>query len=1080
MQICNNLCEGGGRRMKKIKVFFVLLFALGLINLSCKNNVEELLDGKESNKVYLIVSCNSNARTIQPSYNLESLTDFELLNNSDSKIAEAKSYKELSKLVIEVGYIPEGSSNQSFTLKAKDKETSFSAYSQVNLHSGINNISFDLSPVKNSGKGNIELTFSINKSLGVKGVKAGLYSIDRFKYGKSIEGFESENLDLVIEDNVITAKYNKTSVSNGYYLFKAEFYADLDCKIFINNYENIVEVITGSTTDSVINISELNKLYSITYVLNGGEFIEGFSIPSIFTRFSNLELPTYANIIKEGAFFAGWYLNDDFSGNKLLSTASLDDDIVLYAKWNSIIELTPENLLTTDFANVDDIRKIVITGNFSNILEELAGKIKSITSAEIILDMSNMTGVTEFPDSLFENCTTLNTVVIPNTVNIIGSYVFKGCIALESVSFGSEIEEVGYGAFAGCPLFESVYYTGTLADWAKTIFKTKIIGRYQSDWITGNPCFYGASLYINGEKITDKITIPDGIDRIGEGAFLGFKQLTSVTIPKSVTEIDEYAFKTCYSVERVYYNGTISEWLTIKFDDHPCSNSDLYINGEKLTEIKASDFPTNLTRIGDSAFAGCKSLTSVVIGNCIETIGNDAFYGCVSLNNVVIKDGVLEIGGSAFFDCTSLKSIEIPVSVKAIYSVAFGSSYPYSTYITNYGSIESVYYKGTLADWMKIHFSDLYMYNVSGENWYTSNPCNGGGDLYINNEKLTEINEGDIPEDITEILPGCFFGLNLTSVAIGNNIKSIGDGAFKNTKLKKLSIGDGVTSIGKHAFSGNPYLDIFFTGTDEQWCTRKWLIETEYNLYIDEQKITDITIPNEVTDIGKAFAYCKSVINIAISSGVTEIKGKAFEKCENLESVTILNGVTKIGEYAFQGCKNLESVTIPNSIIKIGEYPFSECPKLARIDYKGTLWQWVSIDFSVVYGGIDIDFSMVYLNDCKLTDYTELIIPEGVTYIPSWACEGMTFLTSVSFPNSLTSINSRSFKDCSGLTDITIPANVKNIYEDAFSGCTGLSNITFIDSNDWYLHNRVVVDVTDSVNVINLLKSGELFYKWVY
>lgn len=990
--------------MKNIKIIFVLLFVLSLINVSCKNIVEDLSVGKESNKAYLMIFCNSNARTIQPSYNLEALTDFELFNNSNSKIAEAKSYQELSKLVIEVGYIPEGGNNQSFNLKAKDKDTSFSAYSQVNLHSGINNICFDLSPVKTSGKGNLGLTFTINKSLGVKGMKAGLYVVDRYRNEKSIEGFEAENLDLVIEDDVITAKYNKTSVPNGYYLFKAEFYADSGCKIFINNYENIVEVITGSTTDSVIDISELNKLYSIKYVLNGGEFIEGFSIPSVFTRLSNLELPNYINVKKEGSFFAGWYLNEDFNGNRLVTTTSLDNDIVLYAKWNSIIELTPENLSTTDLSGVNSMQKIVVSGNFSNNLNELALKIKSITSttAEIVLDMSNMTGVTKLPDALFKNCS-----------------------ALESVTLGCEIKEVGYGAFSGCPLLESVYYTGTLADWIKTSF----IGQYEyetGELLYGNPCYYGASLYINDEKITDRtsITIPDGIDRIGQGAFMGFKQLKSVTIPVSVTEICEYAFWDCEFLESVYYNGTISEWVTIKFDDNPCNNSDLYINGEKLTEIKENNFTSNITKIEDSAFSGCKSLTSVVIGNCIETIGDSAFSGCVSLNNVVIKEGVLEIGDSAFRNCRMLKSIEIPSSIKDIHSDAFaGASY-------SPGHIESVYYNGTLADWMKIHFYDSFTWNGYSLNSYYSNPCNNGCDLYINNEKLTEIKDGDIPDYITEILPGCFYCVNLTSVVIGKNIQTIGDGAFKNSKLKLLSIGNDV-DVGKEAFYVNT-VDIFFTGTIEQWCTKKWSMSSSYDLYIDEQKITDVSIPDSVTEFGKAFSYCKSLSKITIPSGVTEI-----------------------GDRAFACCYNLETVTIPNSVIEIGYFAFENCSMLSRLDYKGSLWQWISKNYPCYMSDY---LSILYLNEGKLTDCTELIVPEGVTYIPEYACNGMTSLNSVSFP-----------------------AKLQFIYSNAFSGCTGLTSITFVDPNNWYVTddkgNWNAVDVNDTVSVINLLQSGKVFGK---
>jgi len=83
--------------------------------------------------------------------------------------------------------------------------------------------------------------------------------------------------------------------------------------------------------------------------------------------------------------------------------------------------------------------------------------------------------------------------------------------------------------------------------------------------------------------------------------------------------------------------------------------------------------PSSVTRIGDSAFASCTSLTSVTIANSVNFIGLSAFASCTSLANVTIGNGVTLIAQSAFFSCTSLTSITIPNSVNFIGGGAFSS-----------------------------------------------------------------------------------------------------------------------------------------------------------------------------------------------------------------------------------------------------------------------------------------------------------------------------------------------------------------------------------------------------------------------
>ena len=83
--------------------------------------------------------------------------------------------------------------------------------------------------------------------------------------------------------------------------------------------------------------------------------------------------------------------------------------------------------------------------------------------------------------------------------------------------------------------------------------------------------------------------------------------------------------------------------------------------------------PDSVTTIGERAFLGCTSLTSVAIGDSVTEIGDYAFYGCTSLTSVTIGSGVKTIGESAFAGCASLESVVIPESVDKIERFAFAN-----------------------------------------------------------------------------------------------------------------------------------------------------------------------------------------------------------------------------------------------------------------------------------------------------------------------------------------------------------------------------------------------------------------------
>ena len=147
------------------------------------------------------------------------------------------------------------------------------------------------------------------------------------------------------------------------------------------------------------------------------------------------------------------------------------------------------------------------------------------------------------------------------------------------------------------------------------------------------------------------------LKRIGEFAFANCNNLTSITIPNSVTSIGEYAFSMCYNLTSITIPSGVTSIGNAAF--YGCSN---------LTSII---IPSSVTSISSYAFNSCISLTSIIIPEGVISIENGAFGSCGSLTNITIPSSVTSIGDYAFLDCRHLTSITISSGVTSIGSYAF-------------------------------------------------------------------------------------------------------------------------------------------------------------------------------------------------------------------------------------------------------------------------------------------------------------------------------------------------------------------------------------------------------------------------
>ena len=318
---------------------------------------------------------------------------------------------------------------------------------------------------------------------------------------------------------------------------------------------------------------------------------------------------------------------------------------------------------------------------------------------------------------------------------------------------------------------------------------------------------------------------------------------------------------------------------------------------------------------------------------------------------------------------------------------------------------------------------------------------------------------------------------SLTSVAISNSVTSIGVQAFENcTSLTSVTIGDSVTSIGDRAFYNCTKLNKVNISSIESWCKISFggyssnPLYYAKNLYLNDELVTDLVIPDSVTSIGDyAFYYCKSLTSVTIPNSVTSIGNSAFRNCTSLISVTIPNSVTSIGNYAFSSCTSLTSVTIPDSVTSIGDYAFYSCKSLTSVTIPNSVTSIGQAAFggviNIVYNGSSsgspwgakningyVDGYLVYKDSTKKellgcsAQATSVTIPDSVTSIGDYAFEDCTSLTSVIIPNSVTSIGYDAFYNCTSLTSVTIPNSVTSIGDYAFYGCTSLTSATIPNS----------------------------------
>lgn len=217
--------------------------------------------------------------------------------------------------------------------------------------------------------------------------------------------------------------------------------------------------------------------------------------------------------------------------------------------------------------------------------------------------------------SYFRNSATLTQVTMPECVTQIDDGAFSSCLALHTINLPSGITSLNQDMFQATQLKN--IYINDLAAYCNIDFTGPIISTEDAK---------GGVLYIGGNKVSD-ITIPESVTQLDDFCF-SFSNVKSITLHNNIVKIGNCTFE--------------------------------------KSGIESLVMPNSITSIGGMLFNACCDLKSVTLSNGIDTIPMSTFNGCTSLVEVVIPEGVKKIERSAFYYCSALTELVIPDSVEII------------------------------------------------------------------------------------------------------------------------------------------------------------------------------------------------------------------------------------------------------------------------------------------------------------------------------------------------------------------------------------------------------------------------------
>ena len=575
--------------------------------------------------------------------------------------------------------------------------------------------------------------------------------------------------------------------------------------------------------------------------------------------------------------------------------------------------------------------------------------------------------------------TSLQELVFPGSVTLSGKSAFRGCSSLKTITFlwGEEELELreddrggasNYGPFYNSPL-ESLYIDRNIRyrdkDGDVMDMSNHGLFRHYPHDENAHPVVFGPNVTIITDDmfcnllLQPQFVIPGNINHIGKDAFIQRSELTELTFEPSPTNtpltidcseefspfylvVDGNDKLTKISLNRELVNtlevpdrviegvfGNRPALRTVVLGEQVKTISDYMFAGR--TALTSVTLPEGLTSIGNNAFEGCTALTSVNVPSTVTTMGNTVFkncdalttatlgaqtigtgvlYDCDKLETVTIKGTVNTIGNDAFYSCGAIKNVNLEPSAEGR-DLTLG----YQTYGTDE---QGPFYDGVLetVNWYR---------NISYTLANAGSADQDDEGLFSNMKKLTSVNIG---EQVKSIPPYTFANSALTSITIPANVSTIGADAFRDCDaLHTVNIESSTSPIKIHTqtddwgtFYDSPLSTInldrevnYVNAAGSAFTLDDWDEGVFANEEYDGDFTATVTLGSNVKTIWPWMFSGVRMQNVTIPASVTSIGKEAFSYCYILTEVTCM-GTTPptLGEDAFYDSDELERIYVPS------------------------------------------------------------------------------------------------------------------------------------------------------------------------
>ena len=662
------------------------------------------------------------------------------------------------------------------------------------------------------------------------------------------------------------------------------------------------------------------------------------------------------------------------------------------------IPYSVKNIGELSFSSLKELKTISIP-NSVVFIGSAAFSDSGLTSIEI------PNSVTFLQDGVFSNCSSLNSVKLPDFLHGIGERAFYNCIALKTLEIPNSVSHIGGYAFEGCKELESLNLPNSL----------ERIGDY---------AFYTC-------HSLSKITIPAKVTNNGKIAFGYCIKLETVYIPKSVSYIGDGAFDGCRMLTDVYcFAEDVPETGNRSFNISSIdNNTTLHVPAASIEKYKSANEWSRfgkITALTDSELATYESIPEVTPSQGISgfyltqpdsyrTSGDTSTSYGKSFDIQIIDNGdgtyyVDDLFGGWYsqragygkkYAMTGTIRIAEDGTISLVESHVIGWGNSLKDLTGSYDSATSTFK-------IQIEYLDgLSFY----ETWVRDLEAfqKDGLNYKICRNHAVSLIKGDYVGDITIPNQVSFNGVNYQVVSI--------DGAFDSCpNLTSVIIPNSVTSLGGAFYDCPSLVSVTIPNS----------VLSMYGFRRCE-KLASISIPNSVMEIGDgAFEDCDNIQSVTIPNSVTSIGQMAFFDCNGLKELSLSDNLTTIGESAFVACYSLKKIAIPKSVLKIGQRAFTECKGLESITVDRENKKY---DSRSDCNAIIEKYTNKLIVGCKNTS-----IPHDVNTICEDAfayCEG---LKAIELPMSITSIESGAFYECAGLSSVKCFASTPpELNENAFS-----------------------------------------------